>query len=128
MPTSGENVKASLRKILADSDVAAVAIAVLLFWSLNSACWSLLGLLGPLSRAAEFLITAVAIHGIPYSSRTLDVTDLFTFFNTFAYLFYSLAYMAAAWLLSRWVHGVGPTPLLKQTLHQTCEEKPCLIG
>jgi hypothetical protein len=108
MPTSGENVKPSLREILADSDVAAVAIAVLLFWSLNSACWSLLGLSGPLSRAAEFLITAVAIHGIPYSSRTLDVTDLLALFTTFAYLFYSFAYLAAAWLLSRWVYGVGP--------------------
>jgi hypothetical protein len=114
MPTSGENVKPSLRGMLADSDVAAVAIAVLLFWSLHSACWSLLGLSGPLSRAAEFSITAVAIHGIPYSSRTLDVTDLFTFFNTFAYLFYSLAYMAAAWLLSRWVYGVGPLRSLSQ--------------
>jgi len=50
MPTSGENVKPSLRESLADSDVAAVAIAVLLFWSLNSACWSLLGLLGPVLR------------------------------------------------------------------------------
>jgi hypothetical protein len=108
MPTSGENVKPSLREILADSDVAGVAIAVFLFWSLDSACWALLGLLGPLSRAAEFLITAVAIQGIPYSSRGLDVTDLFTFFQTFAYLFYSFAYVSAAWLLSQWVYGVSP--------------------
>jgi len=108
MPTSGENVKPSLREILAGSDVAAVAIAVLLFWSLNSACWSLVPLSGPLSRAAEFLITAVAIHGIPYSSSTLDVTDLLALFTTFAYLFYSFAYLASAWLLSRWVYGVGP--------------------
>lgn len=52
-----------LRKILADSHVSAIAIAVLLFWALDSAFWALWG---PLSRATSFLFKAVAILDIPY--------------------------------------------------------------
>ena len=105
MPTSGESVKLSLRKILADSHVSAVAIAVLLFRSLDSAFWALWG---PLSRVVSFLFTAVAILDIPYFSYTLDLKDRFTLFFTFSYLFNSLVYLAAAGLLSRWVYGIGP--------------------
>lgn len=36
-------MKPSLRKILADSHVSAIAIAVLLFWSLDSALWAFWG-------------------------------------------------------------------------------------
>ncbi len=105
MPTSGEAVRPSLRKVLADSHVSAVAVAVLLFWSLDSAFWALWG---PLYRAASFLFTAVAILDIPYFSRTLTFADRSMLFVTFLYLFYSFAYLAAAGLLSRWVYGTGP--------------------
>jgi hypothetical protein len=105
MQTSGENVNSSLRKILADSHVSAVAIAVLLFWSLDSAFWALWG---PVSRAVGFLFMAVAILGIPYFSRTLTIADRFTLFITFSSLFNSLVYLTAAGLLSRWVYGMGP--------------------
>jgi hypothetical protein len=105
MPTSGESVKPSLREIFADSHVSAVAVAVLLFWSLDSAFWALWG---PLSRATSFLFTAVAILNIPYFSRTVTITDRFTLFITFWYLFNSFVYLAAAGLLSRWVYGMGP--------------------
>src|SRR5258708_38018158 len=105
MTTSGESVKPSLRKILADSHIAAVAIAVLVLWSLDSAFWALWG---PLSRSISFLFTAVAILGIPYFSRTLTSTDRVTLFITFSYLFNSFVYLAAAGLLSRWVYGMGP--------------------
>jgi hypothetical protein len=105
MQTSGESVKPSLRKILADSHVSAVAIAVLLFWSLDSAFWALWG---PLSRAASFFFTAVTILDIPYFSRTLTIRDRFTLFATFLHLFNSFVYLAAAGLLSRWVYGMGP--------------------
>jgi|SRR5271156_1055061 hypothetical protein len=105
MQTIGENVKSSLRKILADSHVSAVAIAVLLFWSLDSAFWALWG---PVSRAVGLLSMAVAILGIPYFSRTLTIADRFTLFITFSSLFNSLFFLAAAGLLSRWVYGMGP--------------------
>jgi hypothetical protein len=114
MQTGGENVKSSLRKILADSHVSAVAIAVLLFWSLDSAFRALLG---PLFRAVSFLFTAVAILDIPYFSRTLTIDDRFTLIVTFAYLFNSLVYLAAAGLLSRWVYGLGP--LRSLTIYRT---------
>jgi hypothetical protein len=105
MPTNGEYVKLSLREILADSHVAAVAIVVLLFRSLDYAFWALWS---PFSRAASFLFTAVAILDIPYFSRTLTISDRFMLFTTFAYLFYSFVCLAAAGLLSRWVYGMGP--------------------
>jgi hypothetical protein len=105
MAISGENVKPSLREILADSHVSAVAIAVLLFRSLDYAFWALWDLL---SRAAGFLFKAVAILDIPYFSRTITTADSFTLFITFSYLFNSLVCLAAAGLLSRWVYGVGP--------------------
>jgi hypothetical protein len=105
MLSSGETVNPSLRKILADSHVSAVAIAVLLFRSLDSAFWALWG---PLSRAASFLFKAVAILDIPYFTRTLTIRDRFTLFITFLHLFYSLVYLAAAGLLSRWVYGMSP--------------------
>lgn len=105
MPTNGDPVKPSLREILADSHISLVAIAVLLFRSLDSAFWALWG---PLSRAVSFLFTAVAILDIPYFSHTLTLTDRLTLFITFSYLFNSFVYLAAAGLLSRWVYGVGP--------------------
>jgi hypothetical protein len=105
MPSNGETVKPSLRKILADSHVAAVAIAVLLFWSLD---WTSRGLCGPLYRAADFLFTAVAILGIPYFSRTLTLADFLMLIRAFFYLIDALIAFAAAWLVSRWVYGAGP--------------------
>ena len=106
MPTSGENMKSSLRTILADSHVSAVAIAVLLFWSLDYAFWALWN---PVSRAVSFSFTGVAILGIPYFSPTLTLFDRLTLFVvSFSYLLSSLVCLTAAGLLSRWVYGVGP--------------------
>ena len=95
----------SLRKILADSHVSAIAVAVLLFRSLDSAFWALWG---PLSPVGNFLFKAVAILDIPYSPRTFTITNRFTLFITFSYLFNSLVCLVAAGLLSRWVYGMGP--------------------
>lgn len=100
-------MKPSLRETLADSHVAAVAIAVLLVWSLDSgfrALWD------PFYRLADFLFTAFAIFGIPYFS--FSYSDLLSFVTTFSYLFFSLVSLAAAYLVSRWVYGVGPLRIL----------------
>ncbi|MGA1992053.1 MAG: hypothetical protein ABSH46_13455 [Bryobacteraceae bacterium] len=91
-------MKHSLRRILADSHVSAVAIAVLLLWSLDSGFRALAG----------FLITALAILGVPYFSIRLTVADRLLLVKTLLYLLDALISLAAAWLLSHWVYGVGP--------------------
>jgi hypothetical protein len=98
-------MKPSLRGVLADSNISAIAIAVLLLWSLEDvfrALWD------PLVHAAEFLFTAMAILGIPYYSPRLTVADRVMLITTSSYLFSALISFAPAWLLSRWVYGVGP--------------------
>jgi len=105
MPSNDESVRPSLRQILADSHISAIAIAVLLFWGLAStfrAPWDLL------SRTADFLFTVMAIRGVPYIPSKLDFADLLLLLNTFFYFFTSLISFGAAWLLSRWVYRVGP--------------------
>jgi hypothetical protein len=105
MPAKGGSVKLSVRQVLAESHIAAVAIAVLLFWSLY---YAFVALWGPLYRAAEFLFTAVAILGIPYSVGTFTFSDRIMLFTTGSYPYGALLSFVAAWLLSRWVYGVGP--------------------
>jgi len=104
MPTNGNCVKRSLREILADSHIAAVSIAVLLLWSL---IWGFHALWIPLARAANFVFTAVAILGIPYLGPA-TIVDRLLLNTTSLFLFNALLSLAAAWLLSRWVYGVGP--------------------
>lgn len=82
----------SLRRVLADSHVSAVAIAVLLFRSLDSAIWVLWG---PISLAI------LTVPNFPHM-------DHFSLFITISYLFNSLVYLVAAGLVSRWVYGMGP--------------------
>jgi hypothetical protein len=94
-------VRPSLREILADSHVSAVAIAVLLYWSLY---WGFNALWSMLARAANFLFTAVAILGIPFGSSTFTGVDRLML----TFLFNAFVCFAAAWLLSRWVYGTGP--------------------
>ena len=103
-------MKPSLREILADSHVAAVAVAVLLLFSMDSgfrALW------GPLFRVGSFVFTAVAILGIPYFDRGLSIVDRFMMLTTFSYLFGSASSLGAALFLSRWVYGVGPLDCLR---------------
>jgi hypothetical protein len=98
-------VKPSLREILADYHVSAVAIAVLLFWALY---WGFTALWGPLARAASFLFTTVAILGIPFGSSTYTAADRLMLSQTLTFLFNAFVCLAAAWLLSRWTYGTGP--------------------
>jgi hypothetical protein len=98
-------MKLSLRQVLADSHVCAVAIAVLLIWSFNSAVEALWE---PFFGLVSYLITAIAILGLPYiptqftfSQRGMLIKSCFLLFNAFICL-------ASAWLLSHWVYGEGP--------------------
>jgi hypothetical protein len=96
-------VKPSLKEILAEYQVSAVAIAVLLYWSFY---WGFSALWSPLARAASFLFTAIAILDIPYHYFT--GADRLMLTTTLVFLFNAFVCLAAAWLLSRWVYGTGP--------------------
>ncbi len=98
-------MKRPLRQVLADSHIAAVAIAVLLLGSLDGAFDALWEFV---SRAVGFLGTAVAIFDIPYFSPTLTLADRSLLAIAFAYSYSAVMSFSAAWLLSRWVYGVGP--------------------
>ena len=107
----GETVKPSLREVLADSHVAAVAIAVLLLWSLDSAFRALWE---PLYSALSFLVTAVLILDIPYISPALSLMNRWMWIISLAYLYGAITCFFAAWLLSRWVYGLGPLRSLSE--------------
>ena len=116
-------MRRSLRQILADSHVAAVGIAVLLLWALSAAFripWE------PLSWAADFLLTAVAIGGVPYIPSKLDLTDYLMLLSTFTYFLTALISFGGAWLLSRWVYRVGPFRSLSHYRIPVDKKKSCL--
>ncbi|MGC1686374.1 MAG: hypothetical protein WA734_12195 [Candidatus Acidiferrales bacterium] len=103
-------MKTSLRQILADSHISAVAIAVLLIWSLDSI---LEALWGPTLNAANFLFTAVAILGLPHNLPIFGFSERFMLLSIGFFLFNAFSCLAAAWLLSRRVYGTGPFRSLK---------------
>jgi hypothetical protein len=106
----GTSVKPSLRKILADSHVAAVAIAALLTFALQSfvdALWS------PFVRVADFVLNAIAILGIPSGSWRFGFTDLNALTAALSYCLYAFISIVAAWLLSRWIYGMTPISMLR---------------
>lgn len=99
-------MKRSLRDVLAESHVAAVAIAIFLLLAMDAAFQPI----SPyVSNALVFLSTAVAILDIPYISRGRYVMSLAV---TFSYLYAAIISLTAAWLVSRWVYGVGPLSAL----------------
>jgi len=90
-----------------------VAIAVLLFFSLQA---MLFGVWAPLFRIANFFFEAIAILDIPYFAHPLSIVDRTMFLLTFIYLSGALFSFASAWMLSRWVYGVGPFQSLIECL------------
>jgi hypothetical protein len=101
----GKAVKEPLRDILVGSHIAAIAIAALLIWALDSgfrAVWE------PLPDAGTYLVTAFAIRSLPYYSGI----DSVSLARTFSYSLAALVSFAAAFFLSRWVYGVGPLRVL----------------
>jgi hypothetical protein len=104
-------MKPSLREILIESHVAAIAIAVLLLGLLEFGFRALCTLLWPV---ATYLLTAVAIFDIPYFSRTFTLEDQYILVTTMSFLLGALANLAAAWVLAYWVYRVGPMRSLTQ--------------
>ena len=105
-------MRSSLHKSLMDSHVAAAAIAILLFCSFCSASEALLDTLYPAVKAIFFLITAVAIRDIPYMSHSLDPVTRMKLLTVLFETLTALVDMAAAWLLARWIYGIGPLRIL----------------
>ncbi len=101
----------SLRETLVASHVAAVAVAVLIFFSLNA---FVRALVVPLSAIFDFLATAILIGGKPYVSSRLSAADELMLVPALFYLFTAAMSFFSAWLLSRWVYGVGSFACLER--------------
>jgi hypothetical protein len=95
----------SLREILFESHIAAIAVAIFLLWFLDGIFQALLPLL---YDAANFMFTAIAIFGIPYISWKLEISGPVMF----AYLYSAGASLLAAYILSYWVYRSGPFEVL----------------
>ena len=103
-------MKVSLRQILAESHISAVAIAVLLIWSFNSAVEALWE---PFFGLVSYLVTAIAILGLPYIPPQFTFSQRGMLMKSCFFLFNALICLASAWLLSRWVYGKGPLRSLR---------------
>ncbi len=90
-----------LRKTIADAHIAAVAIAVLLVWSLGS---GIAALARPLLLVPGFVIDVLVIHSVSFNW----FVGGFVLIPTLQGLLSAVTSFGAAWLLSRWVYGVGP--------------------
>jgi hypothetical protein len=105
MLPAGETMQASLRKTLIDSHVAAAAIAILLLSSLRTALF----FLPTLSYwVAPALTAAWKTRDFSQSHLSLNYATSVILPASLVSLFGALACVLAAWLLSRWVYGVGP--------------------
>ena len=102
--------KSPLRKPLAESGIAAVAVAVLLLWSLVLGFWAIWT---PFWRVAYYMVTAIAILGLPTESFTFS--DRATLFAALYYLLEAFVSLAAAWLLAGWAYGAGPLRALRES-------------
>jgi hypothetical protein len=98
-------VRPSLRGVLAESHIAAITIAALLLGAFDSAFRALWG---PLVRITEFIVTAIAVRDIPYFDGPLLGVQLLMVDGFLFYFLWAVIGFSAAWLLSRWVFGVGP--------------------
>ena len=97
-------MKPSLRQVLAESHVAAIAMVVLLLQPIELAFRALWP---PLYSLGSYLATAVAIRGIPSYSPLANPYDRLMFGNASILLLEVVCAVTAAWLLSRWVYGEG---------------------
>ena len=96
-----------LRETLADSHIAAVAIAALLFMSLRDVISVLLPILG---QVLAFIFSALAIQDLPYYSSTLVV---FTLSGTALDLCNALVAFYSSWVISQMVYDASPLSILR---------------
>jgi hypothetical protein len=98
-------MRPTLRVVLADSHIAAVAIAVLLIWSLESGVRAV----GPsILSAIGFLITAVAIRDNPTGFGSFSLSYWLSQIPTFIHFVDAVITLIAARVLSCWVYKMAP--------------------
>jgi hypothetical protein len=99
-------VRPTLREVLANSHIAAVAIVVLLVWSVSS---GVPAVGRPLLAVVSYFGQMVAIH---YNPSVYDVGDLSVFYwfsqiSTITDFLEAVILFTAAWALSRWAYKMG---------------------
>lgn len=99
----GQTVKHSFRHTLAESHIAAIAIAVLLVAAIQELGAFLFG--APFENVVLFLVEAISTFDFTSGYQSLDIARGFR--TSFPLLLAALACLGAAFLLSRWVYGVG---------------------
>lgn len=103
-------MQGSLRKVLIDSHVAAIVIALLLAGAVQC---TFDALLDPASHILSFLTIALATHSPPYGPRTLDYASHNVSLQQPLFdLFSAVNNLACGWLLSLWVYGKSPLRIL----------------
>jgi hypothetical protein len=98
----------SFRQILAESRIPALTIAILIIWALDS---GVRALNAPLFGIIDFVTNTVAIGGIPYHFGRFFWRS---WIMALSYAFTAIIYLCAAWILSRWVFGIGPFRSLRE--------------
>ena len=98
----------SLRKVLIDSHVAAITIAILLALSLSTAFVALWGFVDGVLYILAVEAYSFAHLNLAYATHFMLYEELNNLPVTLAILFSALVCMLTAWLLSRWTFGVGP--------------------
>lgn len=99
-------MKRSLREVLAESHIAAITIAVLLFSFFDAtfeASWPFI------YEALHYVFLAIAILGVPYFSLKIYPGIVV---NLCAYLCFAVVSFLGAYMLSRCVYGLGPFAVL----------------
>jgi hypothetical protein len=100
-------MRAYLRKALIDSNVAAIAIAIMLFECIQQAS---LALWEPIRSIFSFLTAAMAvrIHFVSYIPQPPESITQQMFTNSAWDLVFALADVTGAWFLSLLIFGTGP--------------------
>lgn len=107
-------MKSTLRKVLADSHVAPIAITLLLARCFNEVIFgSILPIAYSILGAITFLMTAIAEREFPLFSSSFGGSFLMRLSEGLFHLISAATCTAAAWLLSKWVYGLGPLPSLQ---------------
>jgi hypothetical protein len=95
-----------IRRLLSDSHIAAVTIAVLLLWSMNDAFYALWT---PTARVSAYLFQAVATMDFTTdSSKATNMTQNAMLISAGFSMYVAGVTLIAAIVLSQWVYGTGP--------------------
>jgi hypothetical protein len=107
-------VKTLLRRILAESYVAPIAIAILMGRAVVGAIDGFAIPVGyGIVSSIEFVVVAVGEREMPFIPDRLDIADLLFFSKSISTLESAATCAIAAWVLARLVYGLGPIRSLR---------------